>query len=202
MMYSAYKLNKQGDNIQPWRSPFLIWNQSVVPCPVLTVASSLAYRFLRRQVRWSGIPISSTMFQFCCDPHSQSLWHKQWSRSRCFSGIPFFLHDPTFVSNLISGSSAFSKPSLYIWKFSVYILLNPNLKDFEHDLTSMWKEHNCTVVWRFFGIVFPWDWTFSSAMSTENGGKYWIVVKMVGRFIILTWNNIWNTLNFKFQKSS
>ena len=39
MMYSAYKLNKQGDNIQPQRTPFPIWNQSVVPCPVLTVAS-------------------------------------------------------------------------------------------------------------------------------------------------------------------
>ena len=34
MMYSAYKLNKQGDNIQPWHTPFPIWNQSVVPCPV------------------------------------------------------------------------------------------------------------------------------------------------------------------------
>ena len=53
-MYSAFKLNKQGDNIQPWRTPFPIWNQSVVPCPVLTVASWLACRFLRRQVRWSG----------------------------------------------------------------------------------------------------------------------------------------------------
>ena len=58
MMYSAYKLNKQGDSIQPWRTPFPIWNQSVVPCPVLTVAWWHAYRFLRRQVRWSGIPIS------------------------------------------------------------------------------------------------------------------------------------------------
>ena len=35
MMYSACKLNKQGDNIQPWRTPFPIWNQSVVPCLVL-----------------------------------------------------------------------------------------------------------------------------------------------------------------------
>ena len=58
MMYSACKLNKQGDNIQPCRTPFPIWNQSVVPCPVLTVASWPAYRFLKRQVRWSGIPIS------------------------------------------------------------------------------------------------------------------------------------------------
>ena len=57
MMYSAYKLNKEGDNIQPWCTPFPIWNQSVVPCPFLSVASWPAYRFLRRQVRWSGIPI-------------------------------------------------------------------------------------------------------------------------------------------------
>ena len=46
MIYSACKLNKQGDNIQPWRTPFPIWNQSVVPCLVLTVASWPAYRFL------------------------------------------------------------------------------------------------------------------------------------------------------------
>ena len=58
MMYSAYKLNKQGDNIQPWHTPFPIWNQSLVPHPVLTVASWLAHRFLRKQVRWSDIPIS------------------------------------------------------------------------------------------------------------------------------------------------
>ena len=62
MMYYAYKLNKQGDNIQPWHNPFPIWSQSVVPCPVLTVASWPAYRFLRRQVRWSGIPISLSIF--------------------------------------------------------------------------------------------------------------------------------------------
>ena len=62
MMYSAYKLNKQGDNIQPWRTPFPIWNQSVVSCLVLTVASWPAYRFLKRQVRWSGIPISFRSF--------------------------------------------------------------------------------------------------------------------------------------------
>jgi len=47
MMYSAYKLNKQGDNIQPWHTPFPIWNQSVVPCPVLTVASWPTCRFLK-----------------------------------------------------------------------------------------------------------------------------------------------------------
>ena len=52
MMHSAYKLNEQSDNIQLWCTPFPIWNQSVVPCPVLTIASWPAYRFLRRLVRW------------------------------------------------------------------------------------------------------------------------------------------------------
>ena len=62
MMYSAYKLNKQGDNIALRCTPFPIWNQSVFACPVLTVASWPAYRFLKRQVRWSGIPISFRIF--------------------------------------------------------------------------------------------------------------------------------------------
>ena len=66
-MYSAYELNKQGDSIQPWRIPFPIWNQSVVLCPVLTVASWPAYRFLKWQVQisqWSGMLISFRIFQF------------------------------------------------------------------------------------------------------------------------------------------
>ena len=62
MMNSSYNLNKQGDNIQPWRTPFPVWNQSVVPCPVPTVVSWPAYRFLKRQVRWSDIPISFRIF--------------------------------------------------------------------------------------------------------------------------------------------
>ena len=46
--------SKQGDHTQPWHTPFPILNQSIVPCPVLTVASWFAYRFLRRQVMWCG----------------------------------------------------------------------------------------------------------------------------------------------------
>ena len=50
-----------------------------------------------------------------------------------FLEFPYcFLYDPTNVGNLISGSAAFFKPSLYIWKLSVRILLNLSLKDFEH----------------------------------------------------------------------
>ena len=62
MMYSAYKLNNQGDNIQLCHILFPIWNQSIVSCLVITIASWPAYKFLRRQVRWSGIPISLRIF--------------------------------------------------------------------------------------------------------------------------------------------
>ena len=72
--YCAYELNKQDDNIQPWRTLFPIWKQSVVPCPVLTVSSWPAHRFLKRQVRWSGIPISLRIFHsFFWSTQSQAL---------------------------------------------------------------------------------------------------------------------------------
>ena len=69
--------------------------------------------------------------------------------------FPCFFYDPVGVSNLISGSSAFSKSSLYIWRFLVHILLKPSLKDFEHYLTSMWNERNCKEVW--LPIVLPFE---------------------------------------------
>ena len=71
MIYSAYKLNKQGDNIQPWRTPFPLWNQSVVPCPVLTVASWPATAFSSGR---SGGLVFSSLSEFSTvygDPHSQ-----------------------------------------------------------------------------------------------------------------------------------
>ena len=63
-----------------------------------------------------------------------------------FLGFSSFFYDPTDVGNLISGSSALFKSSLYIWKFSVHILLKPSLKDFEHYFASMRDECNCAVV--------------------------------------------------------
>ena len=156
-IYSVYKLNKQDDNIQPWHTPFPIWNQSVVPCPVLIVASWPAYRFLRRQVR-SGMPISWRIFHSLLWS-TQRLWRCQSSRNRCFPGtLLLFLLIQRDVGNLISCSSAFSKTSLNIWKFTVHVLLKPGLENFEHYFASVWEEYNCAVVWAFFGIAFLWDW--------------------------------------------
>ena len=62
MMFSAFTLNKQGDNIQCCHTPFSVLNPSVAPCLVLTVASWPAYRFFRSQGRWSVILISLSIF--------------------------------------------------------------------------------------------------------------------------------------------
>ena len=98
-----------------------------------------------------------------------------------FLDLSCFLHDPVNVGNLISDSFAFSKSNLYIWKFSVHILLKCSLKDFEHYLDNMWKEHSCIVVWTFFGTAFLWDlnenWSISvlvSLLSFPNLIVYWV----------------------------
>ena len=75
-----------------------------------------------------------------------------------FLELSCFFNDPTDVGYLISGSSAFSKTNLKIWKFTVHVLLKLGLENFEHYFTSVWNECNCVVVWAFFGIAFLWDW--------------------------------------------
>ena len=54
-----------------------------------------------------------------------------------FLEVPCFLYEPVNIGNLISGSSAFYKPSLNICKFLVHVMVKSNLEDFEHNLTSM-----------------------------------------------------------------
>ena len=94
--------------------------------------------------------------------------------------LRFFSYDSTDVGNFISGSSAFSKSSLYIWKFSVHILLESSLKDFEHFFASMWNECNCVVVWAFFGIAFLCNWNENGPspvlwpLSLPNLLAYWV----------------------------
>ena len=63
-----------------------------------------------------------------------------------FLEFSFFFYDPADVGNLTFGSSAFSKTSLNIWKFSVHVLSQPSLENFEHYFASMWDECNWEVV--------------------------------------------------------
>ena len=93
-----------------------------------------------------------------------------------------FFCDTVDVGNLISGSSAFSKPSFYIWKFSGNLLLKPGLKDFEHYLANVWNEHSCRVVWPFFGTVLLWDlktvqlWTCAGTWDSQENVKVFKVL--------------------------
>ena len=154
---------------------------SVVPCPVLTVASWPTYRLLMRQVKWSGILISFRIFQFIVIHTVKGFGIVNKAEIDVFLGLSYFLDDPSDVGNLISGSSAFSKTSLNIWKFTVHILLKPGLENFEHYFTNMWDECNCAVVWVFFGIAFLWDWNENwpfpvlwPLLSFPNLLAYWV----------------------------
>ena len=83
---------------------------------------------------WSGTHTSLRIFTVCCDTVKGI---NVGNEADVFLEFPCFFYDPTDVGNLISGSSAFSKFNLYIWKFLVHILLKPSLENFENYFISM-----------------------------------------------------------------
>ena len=98
-----------------------------------------------------------------------------------FLGLFCFFYDLPDVGNLISGSSAFSKTSLNIWKFMVHVLLKLGLENFKRHFTRVWDECNSAVVWAFFGSAFLWDWNENwpfpvmwSLLSLPNLLSYWV----------------------------
>ena len=110
-----------------------------------------------------------------------------------FLELSCFFYDPRDVSNLISCSSAFSKSSLYTWKFSVHVLLKPSLEDLEHNLTSMWNECNCMVVWTFFGIDFLWNWNENWTFPV-----LWPLLRFLN--LLACWVQHFNSIIFKDLK--
>ena len=105
-----------------------------------------------------------------------------------------FFDNPTDVGNLISGSSAFSKSNLNIWKFMVHVLLKPGLENFEHYFATLWDKRNCAVVWALFGIFFLWDWNENwpfpflwPLLSFPNLLAYW--VQHFHSIIFRDWNS-------------
>ena len=115
-----------------------------------------------------------------CDPH-KGFGVVNKTAIYVFLELSCFSDDPEDIGNLISGSSAFSKTILNIWKFTVHTLLKPGLENFEHYLTSVWDECNCAVVWAFFGIVFLGDWNenrlfpvLCPLLSFPNLLVYWV----------------------------
>ena len=86
-----------------------------------------------------------------------------------FSWNSCFFDDPVGVGNLISGSSAFSKSSLNIWKFTVHVLLKPGLGNFKHHFASVWVEwHSLNILWHAEPLPL-----FNSGVSSSPQKKPW-----------------------------
>ena len=158
--------------MQPWRTPFPIWNQSVVPCPVLTAASWPAYRFLKRQIRCSHLFKNILQFVVIYTAKGFGIVNK----ADVFLELSCFFNDPTDVGNLASGSSAFSKSSLNIWKLTVHLLLKPGLENFEHYFASMRDDCNlCSslnILWHCLSLGLEWKLIFSSSVATAEFSKF------------------------------
>ena len=177
MKFSAYKLNKQGDNIQPLYTPFPIWNQSALPCSVLHIASWPAYRFLWRQVRSSGVPISVSFPWFVVIHTVKDFCMVNKSEVGVFLEFSCFFYDPTNVDNLISGSSPFLNPA---WTYGISQFMSCSRLAWRNYFGSMWDECNCVVVEHsfkspFLGIArkttFPVLW---SLLSFPHVLAYWV----------------------------
>ena len=153
LIFSAYKLNKQSDSIQPGWTSFQSWTSQLFHVQFCCFLTCTQLSQETGQVVWySYLRIFHNLL---CSTESKA-FTQLMKQVFFFLEFPCFLHNVMNVGNLISGSSAFSKPSLYIWKFLVHIQLKPSLKDFKYNLANMWNECNCTVVWTFF-VIALWD---------------------------------------------
>ena len=158
MMYSTYKLHKQGYNIQPWCIPSQfgtspLFNQSSSNCNFLTCVQISQEA---GQVVWYS-HLFTNFPQFVVIHTVKGFSVVNEAEVAVFLAFFCFFYDPRDVGNLILGSTAFSKSSLNIWKFLVHSLLKPSLENFKHYFASMWDGCSCAVAWTFFGIAYLWD---------------------------------------------
>ena len=91
-----------------------------------------------------------------------------------FLELSCFFDDPADVGNLISGSSAFSKTSLNILKFTVHVLLKPGLENFQYYFTSVWVQlcDSLSILWHCLSLGLGWKLTFSSPVAIAEFSKF------------------------------
>ena len=194
-MYPAYNLNKQGENIQPWRTPFpnlepLCCSMSSSNCCFLNciqisqeAGKVVWYSHLLKNFSPSVVIHTVKSFSIVNE-----------AEVNIFLEFSCFFYDPMDVHSLISGSFPFSKCSLNIWKFSVHVLLKPTSEDFEHYFASVWDECTCAIVGTFFGIHFLWYW--NESWLFQSCGHCWVFQicwSIEGSTCIASSFRIWNS---------
>ena len=122
--------------------------------------------------RWGGLVFTllKEFSKVSGDPHSKRLWLAEID---VFLGLSWFFDDPVDVGNLISGSSAFLKTSLNIWKFTDHILLKPGLENFQNYFASVLDECN----WAEFelSLALPLFWIRMKTHLCQSCGHCWVI---------------------------
>ena len=163
-MYSTCKWNKQGDNINRVQYMYSFPSFDLVSfsvfCSNCCFLNCIQVFQEAGNVVWYSHLFKN--FAICWDPYSQRLYHSPWSRSKYFFlEFPCFPHDPTNVENLISASLIslpLQNPAYAYGSFQFTNYWSPAWKIFDHNLATMWNEHNSIIIfWTFFGIAL-WDW--------------------------------------------
>ena len=167
----------QSDNVQPWCTPFSIWNH--VSCCSTSSSNCCFLTCIQVSQEACQVVWYSHLFQnfpqFIVIHTVKGFGIINKAEIDVFLELSCFFHDPMDVGNLISGSSAFSKSSLNTWKFKVHVLLKPGWENFEHYFASMWDECNCEAVWTFWhclSLGLEWKLTFSSLVATAEFSKF------------------------------
>ena len=195
MMYSTCKLNKEGDNIQPWHTPFPIWNQSI-HCPFS--GSNCCFLTCIQVSQETGKVVTySHLFknfpQFVVIHTVKEFSVVNEAEVNVFLEFLWFFYDPSNVGNLISGSSAFSKSSLHIWKFSVHVLVETStvLSHFSHVrlFATLWTiAHQDLCPWDSPGknTEVGWHFLLQRIFPTQelNPG---LLCPLTGRWVLYHW---------------
>ena len=167
MMYSAWKLNKQGDNIQPCHTPLPIWNESLLPCLILAVVSWPTYRFLRSQIRWSDTLISLRVFHSFCDPRVKGFSIVSEAVVDVFLKLPCFFYDPIMLRiwSLVllplqyPACTSASSQFMYCWSMT-WRILNIILEERVQVYSSLNILSHCP------SFELKWTLTFPSPVAT------------------------------------
>ena len=213
MIYTAYKLNKQGDNIQLWHNSFP--NFEPVHCSI-SGSNCCFWTWIQetRKVVWYS-HLFKNFPQFILIHADKSFSVVNEAEVDVFLEFSCFFYDPTNVGNLISGSSVFFKFSLCVWEFLVHILLKPSLKDLSItllacEMSTVVQQFEHSLALTFFGIgrktdlfqscdhcwVFHICWHIACSTLTASSFRTWsssagVPSPPLALFIVMLLRPIW-----------